>query len=246
MQLTNNGLLAVDDLTVRDRLPADATLQAVFGGAVVTLPEGGQQVEWHVAQLNAGQQVTVRFVVTATQSLINTIYAVQTANGYTLTGSEPVLTLVSSDVTTGTVDTVNGGVITSVDENLSVTFPPGAVTTPVSITMVNVSRPINDAGFVGVAFSIEATDPGGNAISQFQQPLVITVGYSEADLQNAGITDEQSLNLYYWDETQWVATLPCAGCLIDTEQNTITVVVDHLTLFAVRKANRVLLPLIAK
>ncbi len=213
---------------------------------MVTLPEGGQQVEWHVAQLNTGEQATVRFVVTATQSLLNVTYEARTANGYTVTGSEPVLTLVSSDVTTATIDAVNGGVVTALDENLSVTFPPGAVTTPVSITLVNVSQPISNAGFVGVAFSIEATDSNGNTISQFQQPVVITVSYSESDLQNAGITDEQSLNLYYWDGESWVAILPCAGCLIDSAQNTITVVIDHLTLFAVRKINRVLLPLIAK
>lgn len=240
------GLQAVDNLTIHDRLPAGATLQAVPGGSVVGLPTGGQQVEWSVARLDAGQQTAVQFVVTATQTLLNTIYAAQTANGHTVTGSEPVLTLVSSAVTTGTIEAVKGGVVTSLDETLSVTFPPGAVTTPVSITMVNVAEPLNDAGFVGIAFSVEATDPNGNTISQFQQPIVITVSYSEVDLQNAGITDEQSLNLYYWDGAQWIATLPCAGCLIDSERNTITVVVDHLTLFAVRKANRVLLPLITQ
>lgn len=246
LQIHNQGLLALDNLTVRDQVPAGAVLQAVPGGAVVPLPTGGQQVEWQVARLETGAQTEVRFVVTATQSLLNIVYTVQTAGGYVITGGEPVLTLVSSDVTTGAVNTVDGGVITAQDESLQVVFPPGAVTTPVSVTVISVSEPISTAGFVGVAFQIEATDATGSTVSQFQQPLVITVQYRDQDLQNAGITDEQNLNLYYWDGTQWVATLPCAGCFINSERNTITVAINHLTLFAVRKAYRVLLPLLAK
>ena len=246
LYVTNDGPIGVDNLTVRDQVPTGATVVAVPGGSVVSLPTGGQQVEWSLAQLAAGQQVTVRFVVTATQSLVNLTYSVQSANGAVIRGDAAVLTLVGSTVTTGTVDSMMGGTLTAPDEKLTVVFPPGAVTTPVSVTMVNVTAPIVDAGFAGIAFSIEATDAGGNDVAHFQQPLVITISYNEADLQNAGITDEQSLNLYYWDGAPWVAILPCAGCQIDTVQNTITVSVDHLTLFAVRKTHRLLLPLVVR
>lgn len=246
LQVTNNGAVAVDNLTVRDQVPTGATVVNVPGGAVVGLPGGGQQVEWSLAPLAAGQQTTVRFVVTATQSLVNLTYSVQSANGAVIQGDAPVLTLVGSTVTTGTVDNATGGVITAPDKKLTVRFPPGAVTTPVSVTVVNVAVPVVDGDFVGIAFSIEATDASGNDVTSFQQPLVITINYNEADLQNAGITDEQSLNLYYWNGKQWVAILPCVGCQIDTVQNTITVTVDHLTLFAVRKAHRLLLPLVVR
>lgn len=246
LYVTNDGPVAVDNLTVRDHVPTGATVVAAPGASIVNLPGDGQQVEWTLAQLAAGQQAKVRFVVTATQSLVNLNYGVQRANGAVIRGNTPVLTLVGSTVTTGTVDTATGGVITAPDEKLTVLFPSGAVTTPVSVTVVNVAAPIVDAGFAGIAFSIEATDAGGNDVANFQQPLVITINYSEADLQNAGITDEQSLNLYYWNGEQWVAILPCAGCQIDTVQNTITVTVDHLTLFAVRKAHRLLLPLVVQ
>lgn len=246
LSVSNDGPVAVDNLTVRDQAPTGATVVAAPGASVVNLPGGGQQVEWALTQLAAGQQATVRFVVTATQSLVNLNYSLQRADGPVVRGDAPVLTLVGSTVTTGTVDTATGGVITAPDEKLTVLFPSGAVTTPVSVTVVNVAAPIVDAGFAGIAFSIEATDASGNDVTSFQQPLVITINYSEADLQNAGITDELSLNLYYWDDEQWVAILPCAGCQIDTVQNTITVTVDHLTLFAVRKANRLLLPLVVR
>ncbi|MCE7983871.1 MAG: DUF11 domain-containing protein [Caldilinea sp. CFX5] len=241
LYVTNDGPVAVDNLTVRDQVPTGATVVTAPGASVI-----GRQVEWPLAQLAVGQQATVRFVVTATQALVNLHYNVQSANGAVILGDAPVLTLVGSTVTTGTVDSATGGVITAPDEKLTVLFPSGAVTTPVSVTVVNVAAPIVDAGFAGIAFSIKATDAGGNDVSSFQQPLVITINYNEADLQNAGITDEQSLNLYYWDGAQWVAILPCAGCQLDTVQNTITVTVDHLTLFAMRKANRLLLPLVVR
>lgn len=246
LQVTNADSVTVNNLTVRDQVPAGATVVAVPDGSVVSLPSGGQQVEWSLAHLAAGQQATVRFVVTASKSLVNLTYSVQSANGAVIQGDAPVLTLAGSTVTTGTVDNATGGVVTAPGETLTVRFPPGAVTTPVSVTVVNVAAPVVDGDFVGIAFSIEATDVGGNEVSHFQQPLVITVSYREADLQNAGITDEQSLNLYYWSGEQWVAILPCAGCGIDTVQNTITVSVDHLTLFAVRKAHRLLLPLVVR
>jgi hypothetical protein len=35
-----------------------------------------------------------------------------------------------------------------------------------------------------------------------------------------------------WNGTAWIAILPCAGCSLDTVNNRITAVLDHLTEFA--------------
>jgi hypothetical protein len=58
------------------------------------------------------------------------------------------------------------------------------------------------------------------------------VTYADADWQSAGVAVETELNLYYWDGQQWRAILPCAGCSQDVVNNRITVVLDHLTEFA--------------
>jgi hypothetical protein len=59
----------------------------------------------------------------------------------------------------------------------------------------------------------------------------LAVSYDPAKL--APGTDVSKLNLYYYDGTAWRATLPCQGCSLDTVNHTITVLLDHLTTFAV-------------
>lgn len=226
-------------------MPTEAALQAAPGGSIVNLSTGNQQLIWVLSQLDAGQSLSVHFVVTATQSVVNAQYDVQMMNGDQVLGSEPLLTLIGSAASTATVDPANGAVVTVPNQPLAVTFPPGAVTSPVYVTVMT-TPPIMDFGFVGIAFSVEAVDQAGTEITNFAQPLTLVVEYTDLELQNSGITDEQTLNLYYWNGAQWVAVLPCNGCQLDTANNRITAVVNHLTLFALRKSNRVLLPVVMR
>ena len=50
----------------------------------------------------------------------------------------------------------------------------------------------------------------------------------------AGISDESSLNLYYWDagNGEWIGLLPCAGCSLDTNANRLTIQFEHTGDFA--------------
>ena len=69
-------------------------------------------------------------------------------------------------------------------------------------------------------------------MTAFYQPYDLTIQYADSDWQQAGISDESSLNLYWWNGSQWVGLLPCAGCSLDTQNNQIVVLLNHLTEFA--------------
>ncbi len=113
-------------------------------------------------------------------------------------------------------------------------LPAGLVTTTTTFTYTEMLTPTQAAGgfaFAGQSFTLVATDAAGQPITTFAGRYTITLNYQDADWQNAGIPAEENLNLYYWNGTAWVAVLPCAGCSLDTVNNRITAVLDHLTEF---------------
>jgi hypothetical protein len=118
--------------------------------------------------------------------------------------------------------------VEELDASLSV--PPGAVSEAISVTMQTVASAPPTGGFavLGQSFAIEAQTLAGAPVTQFAQPLTITVHYSDDDLAGQ---DENGLQIYYWSETeqQWVA-IPT---VVDAQANTLVATVDHLTLFAV-------------
>jgi len=128
-----------------------------------------------------------------------------------------------------------GGSLASHDGTVALSFPDGAVATPtqVKLTTASISSP-NTEGyrFSGRAFEITAIDPSNNPIVHFEQPLTLNLHYGDADWQNAGISNENDLNIYFEDGDGWQATLPCTGCSHDMDKNEFVVVLDHLTAFA--------------
>jgi hypothetical protein len=116
-----------------------------------------------------------------------------------------------------------------------VSLPTGVVTGTTVFTYAQTSTPTENPGsfaFAGKSFTLEATDAAGQPVTTFAGRYTITLNYSDADWQAAGIPAEENLNLYYWNGSAWVGILPCAGCSLDTVNNRITVVLDHLTEFA--------------
>jgi hypothetical protein len=71
-------------------------------------------------------------------------------------------------------------------------------------------------------------------VTSFPASYTIRLTYQDSDWQSAGIADESLLNLAYWDTAngQWVNMLPCAGCSLDSEQNHLVAILNHLTEFA--------------
>ena len=47
----------------------------------------------------------------------------------------------------------------------------------------------------------------------------------------AGVDDESTLNLYYWNGDQWQGVLPCSGCSLDTDNNVLVAVLGHFSEF---------------
>jgi hypothetical protein len=86
--------------------------------------------------------------------------------------------------------------------------------------------------FAGTSFQVEGTDNNGLPMTSFNEPFTMTVRYEEQDWQAAAIASEESLTLAYWNGSQWVNLLPCAGCSLNTTDNRLTILLDHLTEFA--------------
>ncbi len=131
--------------------------------------------------------------------------------------------------------------------NLRVAFPRGAVSETVQITMTIMTTPTEEAGvlqLMGKVFFLDAVGENGDAVTSFLRPYTLTVGYEDAWWQEAGLQQEEDLNLLYWEAGQWKPILPCPGCWVDTEANQVVAVLDHFTEFALGQTQKVHLPLI--
>lgn len=133
-----------------------------------------------------------------------------------------------------TIDPQTGGTLAPDPGFLRATFPPGAVTSPTTVDFRLLSGPsqrLPNFRFANRAFTIEAS-AGGSPVTDFAQPFTLTITYDDSDLQAAGISDPTQMNLVFWNGSAWEPILPCSGCAIDPATRTVTVVIDHLTEFA--------------
>jgi thermitase len=138
----------------------------------------------------------------------------------------------------GTTSTVvepeTGSSLSADNGDLTLDFPPGAVTSTTTVTYTpnaSPSNPVGDLIFANMACVLEATDGEGDPVTQFDLPYTLTLLYEDSDWQTAGIDGEGSLNLYYWNGSQWEAILPCSGCSRDTVNNVLVAVLDHFSDF---------------
>lgn len=156
-----------------------------------------------------------------------------------------------TDQATAEIAPESGGTLAPDPGYLTVTFPPGAV--PVSTTVnfqlfATPAQPLPDFSFANRAFALTAA-ADGTPVTQFDEPYTMVLHYDEGDLLAAGITDPNKLNLLFWNGSAWEEILPCSGCAIDTTAQTVTVVLDHFTDFALvgpLPANVLHLPLIQR
>jgi uncharacterized repeat protein (TIGR01451 family) len=91
LRITNSGTATATNLVITDTLPAGATY--VSGGTKV-----GNRVRWTLPSLAANGGVKqFKFVVTATQTITNSDYAVRAGGGYQAKGLIPVVTQIKED-----------------------------------------------------------------------------------------------------------------------------------------------------
>lgn len=89
LSITNSGAYTASAVVITDALPAGA--HYVSGGALMP----GGVVSWTVGSLaGGGASVQAQFVVTATGTIINSVYGVACAEGASAVGSEPVVTII--------------------------------------------------------------------------------------------------------------------------------------------------------
>ena len=140
-------------------------------------------------------------------------------------------------VTSTTIDPGEGGELTSPDGRVQLDFPPDAVSESTVVTYTRRTAPSQSTGglvFAGTSFEISATDTSGNPVSNFSRTFNMTVAYADNNWQSAGIANETTLNVYWWDGTAWNGLLPCTGCSHDTDSNEFVISLDHLTEFALQ------------
>ena len=150
------------------------------------------------------------------------------------------------------IEPQSGGALLSPNGKITAVFPPQAVevTTRVRYTRRPAPpHPIGPLQYAGASFDLSAFGPGGDPVTEFKTDFALEALYEDSDWQEAGIAGEDLLNLYWWDGGAWQGLLPCDGCAHDTDGNRFTVLLDHLSEFALLGGTtlrpRLYLPLLA-
>jgi hypothetical protein len=113
-------------------------------------------------------------------------------------------------------------------------FPPGAVTSTLSLNYSPQSVPVpplpgdtNGALY----FTLEGYDAGGQLVTRFLRPYTMTITFTDGQLAELGVP-AANLNVMVYNGNTWIGLLPCAGCTVDAAGHRITIVLDHFTEFA--------------
>ena len=187
-----------------------------------TLPVKGGNT-WHVG---AGYESDSGFYTAAEQEV--TVAAL---------GSESV-TLNLSAVTQTIPDAVsvtfaaNQMKVIDLSDGTKIQIPAGALAASGNITVIAKPkaglRKQKDASPIGLGYELKALDSNGQEITDFISSVTITFPYDPSSLP-AGVS-EDDLVPAYWDETSgtWQKV---GSAVIDTTNNTITVKVDHFSLW---------------
>ncbi|PIY96132.1 MAG: hypothetical protein COY66_04950 [Candidatus Kerfeldbacteria bacterium CG_4_10_14_0_8_um_filter_42_10] len=125
--------------------------------------------------------------------------------------------------------------IISLPDGTTVTIPANALATEGDVTVI-ASPDINlfftpDSKPITFAWDFEALDSSQQLITSFNEMVTISIPYDQELLDSLGI-DENNIIAKYYNDTSGTWQMP-PGVTLDTENNLITVQVDHFTNFAV-------------
>jgi subtilisin len=196
LTITNHGGTDATGLAISDTLPPGATY--VSGGSY-----NGSQVSWTIPTLPGyGFASQVTAVVTANDTISNSVYGVTAAGGYSAVGQETAVTrLVDAQVrlTPLLTETLHYAGSQSTD----ITVPYGAVFADTVLAYEELAAPGHPlpAGYAGRAFRLSGYQENRMmAELVLAETAVVTVTYAQADV--AGL-DENLLAVQYWDGGGW-------------------------------------------
>ena len=124
-----------------------------------------------------------------------------------------------------------GGSRSTGDGALTIELP-AEITSTMTISYTPQSNPDNPPRgfkFAGLNFDLEVIDADGNQITEPDPPFTVTLYYDQNALP-AGM-DEATLSLYRYDEGS-VTWLPVTVLTRDLDSDTLTVLLDHFSTFA--------------
>lgn len=123
-----------------------------------------------------------------------------------------------------------GGVITATRGDVTIVFPPGAVSVTTYLTLTDYYA-IDDVpggfGFAGHIFGLIAVDAAGDPVP-LDAPITVTVRYSDTDVVGM---NENALQLTYWTGSAWEEAA-CGEYDRHPDENWLAVPICHLTDFA--------------
>lgn len=142
----------------------------------------------------------------------------------------------------------SGGTLTSSDDAFEITFPAFATQQDVTVTYSSQqapSHPLPPNTQLLRSFTLQAETGGGQQVTQFQQAYTMEVAYTESTLAAMNLASESTLQLLWWDGSQWTNMLPCLMCGVDRTNEEVIVRADHFSEFAlVAQQHKVHLPVI--
>ena len=132
---------------------------------------------------------------------------------------------------TNLVDDTTGGTLTADAttqiENTQVEVPANVLEAPtnMSITRVECPPPLLNGGTL-----LNNTVDFGPGGTSFKQAVTIKIPYTQADLDNAGVTDASKLKLYYYNlkTLMWEEV---ANAQVDTINKTVSAAVTHFSIY---------------
>ena len=198
----------------------------------------------------AAATITGTIFVPPTDLISNTTYFWRVTAANNTISSTGGLWEFTTVLPTGSISVTagNGGYVTSGDGAVQAQFPSNAIsstTTITAVTTITTPHPTDGYEFINRVYDIAATGTNGDPVTHFRRPFTMTLFYNDSDWQQAGVADENGLNVYWWDGTGWAEMLPCAGCVHDSASNTFSLQLDHLSEFTIMARNYIYLPVVS-
>ncbi len=196
LTITNRGGTDATGLSITDTLPPGATY--VSGGSY-----NGSQVSWNIPTLPGYAFASeVIAVVTANETISNSVYSVTAAGGYSAVGQETAVTRIV-DAQVRLTPLLTRTLHYAGSQSTEMTVPYGSVFAETMLTYDELMTPPYPvpSGYAGRAFRLS-----GYQDNQMMPDLVlaetavITLTYSQTAV--AGL-DENLLTVHYWDGNGW-------------------------------------------